>query len=176
MSAVRTDKIADVIHAVDALSTYFIDQFNQSAALVNLVYDDVKFVYSGVDVYDLAEKCHSRTSDATVRSKLEDLMEALSNAVIAECHGSDMVNTHGLSIYFPDPAAYEYLTYYGDSLYGLDFSADTHWDEFVEAYLNTSGQPAVQQAVEPLTLETDGLYPPEKLERGKGPAKKVKIR
>ncbi len=164
MSAIRTDKMGEVIHAVDALSTDLTNQMNESYSLFNQVYSDVLSLGYGrsLDAYDLFEKCHSTTSNAALRSKLERVIQALSDAVFAECHGSNMENAHGLSIYFPDFSQVGYKTFYGDPSYGLDFSADTHWDEFLDAYLDMFSPSTTQQREDvstPYIPDTDGFYP-----------------
>lgn len=163
MSAVRTDRIVELANAVDALSVDFVAQINESASLVNQVYDNVFSLGSGryLDVYDFAEKCHGSTSDAGLRTRLERVMETLSNAVFAQCRGSSMENAHGLSIYFPDTSQFEYKTYYGNPQHRLDFSADTSWDEFLTAYFNISG-PTATYSVKPFIPDTGGLYPPQR--------------
>jgi hypothetical protein len=164
MSAIRTDKISEVINAVEALSTDLTDQINESYSLVNPVYKNVLFFGSGrfLDAYDLFDKCHSSTSNAALRSKLERVMQALSDAVIAECHGSNMENAHGLTIYFPDTSKYRYQRNYGSPTYGLDFTADTHWDEFLNAYFGMSGASSIKHKKDnsrPYLPGTDGYYP-----------------
>ena len=164
MSAIRTDKIREVIRAVDSLSNDLTNQMNESYSLFNVVYSNVLSLGYGrfLDAYDLFEKCHSSTSNAALRSKLERVMQALSDAVFAECHGTNMENAHGLSIYFPDFSQYGYKTFYGDPSYGLDFSADTHWDEFLDAYLDMFSPSTVQQREDtptPYIPDTDGFCP-----------------
>ena len=89
-------------------------------------------------------------------------MQALADAVIVECHGTNMENAHGLSIYFPDTSKHFYKANYGASNYGLDFSAHTHWNEFLDAYYGMS--PASkslqkQDTSKPFIPDTDGFYP-----------------
>jgi hypothetical protein len=170
MSAIRTDKISEVMNAVDNLSVILINQINESYSLVNSVYPDVLSFGTGsfLDAYDLFEKCHSSTSDETMHSQLERVMQALSDAVIAECHGTNMENAHGLTIYFPDTSKQAYKTRYGTSSYGLDFSAHTHWDEFLDAYYSMSAAGKnlqKQDTSKPYIPDTNGLYPRRCLNR-----------
>lgn len=161
MSAVRTDRISDVIDAVDALVIDFMAQMEQTSSLVQLVYDDVHSFHYGtlIDAYDFAEKCHGAASDSVIRSRLDAVMLAISNVMIAECHGSDNEHAHGLSIYFPDNIIL-YKSKYENPTYGLDFSAESHWDEFMNAYFELSGVTAVQQEQIPLIIKSDGFAPP----------------
>ena len=164
MSAIRTDRIGEVISAVDALSIDLTSQMNESYSLFNLVYQDALPLGYGnfMDAYDLFEKCLSSTSNEALRGKLERVMQTLSDAVIDECHGSNMENAHGLSIYFPDLSQLIYKRFYGDPTYGLDFSIDTHWDEFLNAYFEMSISSTSQQGEDistPYIPDTDGFYP-----------------
>ena len=79
------------------------------------------------DLYHAAECLPQDVDDAAVQTACSDLLLALDSAVIAEGHvGSWLANSHGLSIYWPDPASY-------DSVYStLLLATDTQWDEFLQ--------------------------------------------
>jgi hypothetical protein len=163
MSAVRTDKMGDVIATVDALALAFLDRMEEASSLIPLVYDTVTafgLPYSrrDIDVYDFAEKSYNAAPDGVIRSRLADVMDAVSDAVIAECHGSDNENAHGLSIHFP--TMNNYNSFYGYPGLALDFPADSHWNEFLEAYCNSSGVTGIRHEVKPVFIETDGFTPP----------------
>ncbi|GAF96500.1 unnamed protein product, partial [marine sediment metagenome] len=81
--------------------------------------------YRCKDIYDFAERIKSSVPDC--QSEAQAIMDLITNIIIAEGHtGSDMGNSHGLSIYIPDNAG-EY-----DSDYDfLQFATDTQWDEFL---------------------------------------------
>jgi hypothetical protein len=163
MSAVRTDKMGDVIAAVDALALDFLDRMEEALSLIPLVYDTVTsygLPYSrrDMDLYDFAEKCYNAWPEGVIRSRLADVMDAVSDAVIAECHGNENENPHGLTIYFPKMNNYN--SFYGYPGLALDFPADSHWNEFLDAYCNSSGVTGFRHEVKPVFSETDGFTPP----------------
>jgi hypothetical protein len=163
MSAIRTDRINEVIQAVEELSLYYLSHFDASCSFIQSVYNSVLVFGNGfsMDLYDFAERCHDVETDPAVISKLEHVMESLSDAVIAKCNGSRTSNAHGLSIYFPNSPSYSYDPRYGDSNYGLDFSTDTHWDEFLDAYFSAFSVEKNQEVVDHLIHASDGLFPPK---------------
>lgn len=134
MSAIRTDKMNDLGRSIDILSRNIIDKFKESYPIICLFYQDVQSFWTGniVDIYDFAEKYKSFETSQTIRSDLDHLLENLTEVIIAETHGSNKPGAHGLSIYFPNTSYPIYDTKYGDLNYGLDFTNDTHWDEFLE--------------------------------------------
>lgn len=137
MSAIRTDRIEELADAIDTVAQHLIDNFEVSSDKVESIYYKVqKFEWEHlIDVYNFAENYLSVETNQTICQEMENVMECLQNAVIAECHGSAHPDAHGLTIYFPNPHKYGYETSYSSPGYGLDFSRDTHWDEFLEYYL-----------------------------------------
>ena len=83
------------------------------------------------DIYHFAYLVKQYISDATVQNYAQQVMDALVAAVISEFHGSGHPNAHGLDVYFPKTSS-DYDSSYTSS--GLDFVADTYWDEFLNAY------------------------------------------
>ena len=138
MSAIRTDKIEELVNSLDIVASDFIDNFTESYEKVWSIYNDIQYFGYGryLDVYDFAEKCLSVETDQTICQDLENVMECMSEVVIAECHGTEHPDAHGLTIYFPDPSkGYSYDSTYADPDYELDFSQNTYWDEFLNLYL-----------------------------------------
>ena len=106
-----------------------------------------KFAYNGyIDLYDFIEKFKNKTSNVEIQNSCEQVMKDL-NTTIIKNNVLSIDPSHGLSIYFPDvrciynqhlhrtiggknfrkiPSPYEYIF----------FSQNTHWDEFLKAYLN----------------------------------------
>jgi len=87
--------------------------------------------YGYVDLYHFASMVLSRVSDTTVQTKAQNVMDAIDGLVLAETH--DMMvhsNAHGISIFFPESLPANWADYRR----GLDFSADTQWDEFLLTY------------------------------------------
>ena len=136
MSAIRTDRIEELADAIDMVVQHLIDNFEVSSDKVESIYYNVqKFEWEHlIDIYNFAENYLSVETNQTICQEMENVMECLQNAVIAECHRSAHPDAHGLTIYFPNPHQYRYETSYSSLGYGLDFSRDTHWDEFLEYY------------------------------------------
>ena len=83
------------------------------------------------DIYHFAYLVKQYVSDPTIQDYAQAVMDALVAAVIYELHGSGHPNAHGLDVYFPKTSS-DYNSSYETS--GLDFVADTYWDEFLNAY------------------------------------------
>jgi len=69
-------------------------------------------------------------------------MVEIGRSVIAERHndsvwveGGGVINSHGLSIYFP-ASSWEYFEYYDGESEFLGFAVDHQWDEFLRIYLS----------------------------------------
>ena len=79
------------------------------------------------DFYDFAQRIYNTVPDC--QTEAEEIMNYINEFIIAEAHvGSEVVNSHGLSIFLPDnPGGY-------DSNYdSLRFAIDTQWDEFLQS-------------------------------------------
>ena len=134
MSAIRTDKMNDLGAAIDILSQDIINNFEESYPIIKQIYQDVQSFFTGrfLDFYDFAEKYQIFETNQTINTDLEYVLENLTEAVIAETHGSNKPGAHGLSINFLNTSNPIYDTKYADLDYGLDFAYDTHWDELLE--------------------------------------------
>ena len=137
MSAIDMSRIDAIASAIDQVVSHMMNAYAEYGTVWD-VYDDVCWVLEDlqVDLFDLAEKLHAVEGDPQIRNDLTELMNAIENAVIAETHGSHYDRAHGLSIYLPGLDAYTAYGYhfepdYSDSNYGLDFSEETLWDEFL---------------------------------------------
>jgi hypothetical protein len=138
MSAIRTDKIAEVAAAVDQLSQDFLNP------LLLLSYQKIKSART--NAFQLAEAGEEDNYDLfDLYGFLENLQgfengeavkESLHQAIIAECHGFKQEGCHGLSIYFPNRIMnYGQTMLYRDEGEALDFARDTLWDEFITLYV-----------------------------------------
>lgn len=147
MSAIITDKTEELVEPIDIVARDLTNNINESFYNFWSVYGDVQSFGNGfcMDVYDFAEKCLSVETNQTICQNLENIMNYMSEAVIAECHGSEYPDAHGLTIYFPDPPKYSYDSTYADPDFELDFSQNTVWDEFLIAYLDIPDEPDVDQ-------------------------------
>lgn len=83
------------------------------------------------DLYDIASKINKYTTDPLIKSKSQALMSSFKNVLLDEWHTKDYANAHGMTI-SKLPVKDTSFKYYKS----LDFSLNTHWDEFLEAYKN----------------------------------------
>ena len=98
-------------------------------ALANVEYFSSSY---SADIYHFAYLIKQYISNTTVQDYAQAVMDALTAAIIYEAHGSEHPNAHGLDVYFPKTSS-DYNSAYTTS--GLDFVADTYWDEFLQTYL-----------------------------------------
>jgi hypothetical protein len=85
-----------------------------------------------LDLYDLCNEFKRRCKTKAVKDAAQATMNALAGKggkfVLAEKHkGSEVANSHGVSIYFPRGGATVVYP-------RLDFAKSTYWDEFIKAY------------------------------------------
>lgn len=139
MSAVKASAVADVVQHLDALAQYTVshmwtlfDAVTQARGQTWEMGADFMEVEE-VDLYDFAVRYGGLTSDPVVLQHVQNITDALDQAILAECHGSAQLGAHGLSVYFPD-ALDDYNPNYTDV--DLDYAADTQWDELLNLFLN----------------------------------------
>ena len=144
MSAIRTDKMEDLALSLDILAQNFLTHVNSSFEKIRSIYDDVQYFSSGgiLDIYDFAERYRQVESDQHVYEDASTVMQCLTESVISECHGSDHPDAHGLTIYLPSDSL---SSEYANPSYGLDFSNDTVWDEFITLFNQELLEPGVDQ-------------------------------
>ena len=102
-------------------------------------FQKIEFARNTLDLYDFAKKCSIFFAfDSTINLNAKNLMKSIDEAVIANIHGIRYPRAYGLTIYFPflKELYSSGLPFYIDSDFGLDFTNDTHWDEFLELYLS----------------------------------------
>jgi len=92
-----------------------------------------------IDLYDFCELVKGHCAQAEVQSACQSMMDVIhtGNFVVSSGYkGATMQHSHGLSIYFPQPQK-------GISpLYAtLDFTKQTSWDEFLQAYMSSTRRP-----------------------------------
>ncbi len=84
------------------------------------------------DLYDMAYEINRLVGDANIKSKSQAVMNAINAVVLDEHHVNAYSDAHGITIYHISKAVEKdsnyiyYLT--------LDFSSQTNWDEFLDAY------------------------------------------
>ena len=135
MSAVDVKAVPTLAVDVDALARSFLNgqvNFERIYAITPNVQGYTG--YNIVDLYDFLDKYKATESSPDVQALISKVQESLNRCVLAEYHGSGNPGSHGLSIYFPLPSYIKYQPLYSDPQYGLDFAADTKWDEFLKFY------------------------------------------
>lgn len=93
-----------------------------------------------IDLYNFVENLKNNTSNVEIKNICEKIMDTINETVTSFKSTSKELNSHGLSIYFP-----ENRKDYGKGLYpikipcpysNLLFSKITKWNEFLGIYLN----------------------------------------
>jgi len=94
------------------------------------------------DLYDAAAEIMAQVSDPDIQARCQDVMNAVDTVVLHEWHRNKYKDAHGIGIFWPqepedldEPSSpqwndFEYYRSY------LAFASLTHWDEFLDAYVN----------------------------------------
>ncbi|MCX6666547.1 MAG: clostripain-related cysteine peptidase [Euryarchaeota archaeon] len=147
LSAVRTDKLEVLVSSIDTFAhvlikdislykptitreRFKVDNYPYPSKLIppSLIFGDY------IDIYhftELMDKPIFRLLKPELHDAAQQVQEHLEQAIIAEHHQIGHRNAHGLTIYFPLFYQY-YSSEYTNS--SLDFTHDTQWDEFLDAY------------------------------------------
>lgn len=141
ISALRTEHIASLATALDALVREYTKHWLRSYRSIKNAYNNT-FLLSNLDewaavfeVYDLRDFIENLPQTALT----ETVLDAFDDVLITEAHGTDMEETHGLSIFFqPRKSPYGLFRDYRDTSYGLDFAQDTFWNEFLFLFILTN--------------------------------------
>jgi KaiC/GvpD/RAD55 family RecA-like ATPase len=141
MSATDLTKITSLTAAVDDFAVKLKEKetpYHEQITLARNLTEAYPGPYSGqsgyfVDLYHFAQLTYQYVQDEELQDAAAQVMAALSigNATIIEADKAHL-NSHGLSIYFPDEKdKYEYGNF--KNLYEeTAFATDTPWDEFVK--------------------------------------------
>lgn len=131
--------------AVDAWSVALLNGLPQYRAEYDAAWQDIQRVADpfNKDLYDAALEIKARVPDPEIQARSQDVIDAMdSSVVLYEWHANNRYrDAHGIGIFWPQRP--EDLTdskspqfewaYYRDHLL---FSLQTHWDEFLDAYVN----------------------------------------
>ncbi len=134
-SAIDLTKINALASAVDSFAQalgYDSDIANARANVEDYYYP------AHIDLYHFAYLCKQYSSNSTIDSRAQTVMDNVTSAVITEGHGTDHPNSHGLAIYFPSTEA-SYDSDYGTL--SINSFATTNWDEFLSNYYNQVAPP-----------------------------------
>jgi hypothetical protein len=92
------------------------------------------------DLYDAAFELKARVDDPVIQAKSQAVMDAVTAVVLDEWHVNAYRDVRGITIYLPHKA--QHLDYratvtndFDHYRANLGFAAQTHWDEFLAAYL-----------------------------------------
>ena len=136
LSAINLTALDRLVSATDAFSQAIIANLpaaqvgvrNAQAQAQHYDYDQAQYD-DYKDLYDFARLVNDQVPVPAVQSSATSVMSAVENVVIHQRNsGGLMENSHGISIYLPDPGTT--LSQYNL----LDFSLDTHWDEMISGY------------------------------------------
>ncbi len=136
MSAVNLLALDSVVSASDQLASSVITNMAdvqngiEGAQLSAQHYDfDTEDYNEYRDLYDFARLVNQNVANSQVKTAAQNVMSAVNGVVIHEAHsGSQVGNSHGLSIYLPFP--HQSLSAYTST----QFAGATQWDEMISAY------------------------------------------
>ncbi|MBU6996839.1 MAG: hypothetical protein HXS41_11320 [Theionarchaea archaeon] len=104
---------------------------------------EVYMDYDFIDLYHFAQVLQNEIADSHIQNDTQNVMNAVTAAVIQEGHGASNPNSHGISIYFP----YGFCSYLSSYSAMTSLAAQTAWDEFLTAYYTTVPPPIHSVAV-----------------------------
>lgn len=138
-SAIDLSKLTDISAAVDELASAMLGKIRKSkiqSAIFSAWRKTPRFFENMyMDLFHFSENLEKLTDDSRIRNACTAVKktfagEGAESPIIAERHlGAEVKDVHGLSIYMPpfqDPS---------DFYHELDFSKETRWNEFLDAYL-----------------------------------------
>jgi hypothetical protein len=128
IAAAVTAFAIDLINAIPLYQNNMINARNQTEEYMDRDY---------VDLYHFAQLIQVVIPDVGIQTDAQNVMNAITAAVISEGHGILHPDSHGLSIYFPFGGS-DYLPSYETE---TEFAQDTMWDEFLAAYYSTLPPP-----------------------------------
>ncbi|RKY87788.1 hypothetical protein DRQ11_05320 [candidate division KSB1 bacterium] len=92
-----------------------------------------EYYYSShIDLYHFADLVSTGVPDSAIQSAANNVKTEISNTIFCEFHGSQLPDSHGVAIYFPNCPDDSLDPDYNASV--IDFASDTQWDEFLGWY------------------------------------------
>jgi hypothetical protein len=157
MAAIRMDRMPQLAAAIDSLSLEYLADVPQFKRSIDSVLHSVQtYSTSYVDLGSLMDNLMTVETREPLRAKLESVRRALAETVIAECHGTDCPESHGLNIFLPLPPLQTASRNYENQ--GLDFASDTHWAQLF-AYYSTTPKTGQRAIAVPYLTSTNGFRP-----------------
>jgi hypothetical protein len=157
LSAVQSARVPDVIGAMNQFVSA-ITGLDQTLVAEARTYTRSYFSLFGeevspsfIDLGNFSEVLTTLTDDAGIQQSAIQLQTAISSAVVAEKHGTNMSGSNGIAFHFPDSDLYYYTEYNADfPPYYAESSArfleQSYWDEFL-AYHYTGEAFAPQEGM-----------------------------
>ena len=141
MSAINCSTIEPLVKYLDDLSILYLDNFSSFSSKLNVIMSSIKnYRNNRIDLLDLLNKLNAIETNQEIKSKLAETINAYNDIIISECHGEGVWFSNGLSIYLPLPQLEYYNSYYSSDDLGLQFVKDTHWDELIELFYQSTNQ------------------------------------
>ncbi len=154
-SAVRSDRLDELVAAADELAGYYIDHEDRFAAFFDGHYDTVQtFENYNMDLDSLALRLKEVEADPVLWEISDRLREALAAAVVAEVHGPEVSVAGGVAIFCPKKRG---GVKFDKTQYGRNqFARDTRWGDILSSYY--TGQTS-QVNLNQILAEHNGLHP-----------------
>ncbi len=137
MSAVDLVRLSDLTHSIEQLAAVLaqdpafvgsaIGDARSGAETFARVYPHDVDRYAAIDLYHFASILAQRSPDEDVAQAAQAVMTAVTQATIANGHGTGFDHSRGVAVYFPRRADF----------YDPDYAATTHlpnWDAFLKSY------------------------------------------
>ena len=135
MSAIETSKMQTLVDELDEIAEAYLEQRTKFASMMDSLKHNITFIKQKyMDVYDFAYQFSLNETDQKILQKLEKFKTAFNEAIIAEVHGNDWPNAHGLTVYFPLDDIIGAHSFYTSPDYRLDFVHNTNWDDLIHEY------------------------------------------
>ena len=157
LSAIESARVPDVIGAMNQFVSS-ITGLDQTLVAEARTYTRSYFSLFGeevspsfIDLGNFSEVVTTLSDDAGTQQAAVQLQTAISSAVVAEKHGTNMSGSNGIAFHFPDSDLYYYTEYNADfpAYYAessSSFLEQSYWDEFL-AYHYTGEAFAPQEGV-----------------------------
>jgi hypothetical protein len=134
-SALNLELICGVKDKLDKLTDKLIREIeNEFWPITRAFFKSQRYYdYQFLDLYHFAKILGEESSNNEVKTNTQELMKVLNTSLdsyvaASQYLTSEMENSHGVSIYFPQ--RFKYSHFYDN----LDMSIDGKWDEFIKAY------------------------------------------
>lgn len=132
MSAIRTDRISDLVILFENIIVYYLNHQEKFNQFMDTRYSEIETYYDwNMDLVSFLNKLMDFENDGEIVEKLTQLKGMVKTVVLAETHGSAYPDSHGLAIYHPN----KNTILLNSGVYQMvDFGRDTHWDELLVNY------------------------------------------